>query len=216
MKQILNNLLILGLVSTALNAGGKNFTPAETPVVPLIPVISPNPFYIGVGLVESSISRDPCPCLNTTDDIEDHRYGAVLRVGWDYNQYIGLEGRALKTFDSSAFSETTHYGVYVKPQYHILDSVNLYVLLGYGKTIVDIDNGNISTEDSVSGFAYGIGFEYDFSKENSQGEYTRVFDNQGDQEEGWGLWVDYQRLLHNEGSSNLDTDIVTAGITYDF
>jgi opacity protein-like surface antigen len=216
MKHLISKLLVTTLVVVNINAGGKNTISPVTPIVPIIPKINPIPFYIGVGLIAANIERDPCPCKPDGEDIKDHRYGAVFRAGWDYNQYVGLEARALKTFGSSAFSETTHYGVYVKPQYHVVDSVNVYALLGYGKTEVDMDNGIMSCSKSKSGFAYGLGFEYDFSKENSQGEYTRVFDNQGDQEEGWGLWVDYQRLLHNEGSMHLDNDIVTAGITYDF
>ena len=44
--------------------------------------------------------------------------------------------------------------------------------------------------------------------------YEGGFDGQGDQERGWGLFVDYQRLLIK--SDVPDMDVVSAGVTYDF
>jgi len=216
-KQIINSLFITVCLTVNMSAGGKkNIVPAETPIVPIIPMVYPNPIYIGVGLIQANIQRDPCACMRSQTDIKDHRYGAVFRVGADYNQYIGVEARALKSLGSKAFSITKHYGVYVKPQYHFLDSMNIYALLGYGKTTVVLDNGKIYSENTKNSFAYGLGFEYDFTKEKSKGQYSRAFDNQGEQEGGFGLWLDYQKLFNNVGANNLNSSIITMGITYDF
>ena len=195
-------------------AGGKIAAVAVAPVVP-VDIVDPNPFYIGVGVMISMIQRDPC-CFLATGDLKDHRYGGIVRLGADYNQYIGMEFRALKSLESSAFSDVEHYGIYLKPQYHITDSVNMYALAGYGKTTVDYTNGVKASHNTHNGFSYGVGFEYDFSKENSNEVYDRVYDNQGDQEEGWGMWIDYQHLLSDEWWMHTDCDIVSVGITYDF
>ena len=216
-------MLTLSIMVTALIvngfAGGKYSTPSKakiTSIPPLPPVIVPNPLYIGIGAVVSTVKRDPCPCDPNDDRLTDTRYGAVARVGADYNQYLGLEGRFFKTFGSDAFSTVQHYGLYIKPQYHFIDEMNIYGLLGYGKTTIDYTNGIISRTTAKSGLAYGIGLEYDIFKEKKAGRYLRHFDNQGDQEKGFGVWMDFQHLLHKVGKYNSNSNIGTVGITYDF
>jgi OOP family OmpA-OmpF porin len=208
--------LIVSLSISGVYAGGKN---TKEPASPIAAIVKPsvNPFYIGVGAVASFIDRDPCICNPDGDNLKDERYGAVARLGYDYNQYIGAEARVLKTFGSDTFSEITHYGLYLKPQFHITNESNIYLLLGYGRTEVKYDTGKLSSDESDNGFSYGIGLEYDLSDDSiSDNRYDREFDGQGDQEKGWGLWVDYQHLLSDSGSFHTDSDIITAGVTYDF
>jgi OOP family OmpA-OmpF porin len=221
MRYIRNTLLTLTVaaaVSTQSMAGGKLIAPVDAPVIPIVvpTTFNPLPIYIGIGAIAAFISRDACPCADEGSEIEDHRYGGVVRAGWDFNQYVGIEARALKTFGSDTFSTTEHYGLYLKPQYHVADQVNVYGLLGYGRTTVDYDNGIKSSHNPSNGFSYGAGFEYDLSQDTSEGNYARVFDGQGDQEKGWGLWLDFQHLLNNEGPMHTDNNIITGGITYDF
>jgi OOP family OmpA-OmpF porin len=66
-----------------------------------------------------------------------------------------------------------------------------------------------------AGLSVGFGLEYDMSDDEAV-VADRAFDGQGDQEKGWGIWVDYQNLLHNEGTNDIKANIVTAGVTYDF
>ncbi len=213
----IRDITILSMFLTAnILAGGKNLAPAPSPVIPVPVEIDPIPIYIGLGAVATFINRDPCPCNPDGDDLEDTRYGMVARIGWDFNQYVGIEARALKTFGDDAFSETKHYGLYLKPQYHFADQTNVYGLLGYGRTEVDYTNGVLSSHNTSNGFSYGVGFEYDLSSDESEGDYHRAFDGQGDQEKGWGLWIDFQHLLSNDGPMHTDNNIVTAGVTYDF
>ena len=220
-KVIIANSSII-LATNILVAGGKVIVPAYTEVIPIPPPkqISPVPVYIGVGAVASSISRDSCSCDPTGADLKDLRYGGIVRLGYDFNNYFGIEARALKTFGSNVFSEVSHYGIYAKPQYHVADAANVYALLGYGQTTVDYTNGVLSSHNPKSGFSYGAGFEYDFNgedaEEGAEEGYSRTFDGQGDQEEGWGIWADIQNLLTDEGLMHTNSNIVTAGITYDF
>lgn len=204
-------------LATTSYAGGKNGAAPVSSIVPIVPVpmVNPWPIYVGLGLLAVNLDRDPCPCGNKTE-IKDLRYGGIVRLGWDFNNYIGVEARWLKTFENNVFSETEHYGLYLKPQYHIAPQMNIYGLLGYGNTTIDYTNGVRSSTTDENGFSYGAGFEYDFGSDVSQGTYSRTFDGQGDQEKGWGMWVDVQHLLSNAGAVHTTSNILTAGITYDF
>ncbi len=204
---------IIALVISS-HAGGKFVAPAVAAVAPILPVVNPWPVYVGLGLVAANLDRNPCLCGEA--ESEDLRYGGILRLGWDFNNYIGIEARALKTFEDDVFSETEHYGIYLKPQYHVTPQMNIYGLLGYGTTNIDYTNGVRESTTEEDGFSYGAGFEYDFGSDESLGTYNRAFDGQGNQEKGWGMWVDVQHLLSNAGAVNTTSNIMTAGITYDF
>ncbi len=214
MKQILTVYMVVATLVSYTHAGGKVVAPIEAPVTPIPPVVNPIPLYVGIGALASLINRDGCIC--SPDAMKDRRFGGVARIGYDFNNYFGLEARGLKTFGNDMFSDITHYGLYLKPQYHFIDQMNIYGLIGYGKTTVDYTNGIQSSTTKANGLAYGVGFEYDFGSDDTDGEYDRGFDGQGDQEQGWGFWVDAQRLLNKEGTFNTNSDVVTAGITYDF
>jgi len=215
MKRTLLSLITIISLTGTLYAGGKYVAPVEAPVEPIPPVINPIPVYIGIGLVVAGLSRD-CPCADGSR-LKDMTYGGIIRVGWDFNDYIGIEARALKASLEDDFSKTTHYGLFLKPQYHVADQINIYGLLGYGRTTVDYNNHQgRSSKLSKNGLSYGAGLEYDLSEDKSEGEYARTFDGQGDQEKGWGIWVDYQHLLNGEGKFDTDSNIATAGVTYDF
>jgi opacity protein-like surface antigen len=214
-RELTLSLMAAAAITTQSMAGGKVVAPVEAEVVPIV-VPSPIPFYIGLGAIAAFINRDACDCSEDRSDIKDHRYGGIVRIGWDYNQYWGIEARALKTFGSDTFSTTEHYGLFFKPQYHVVDQANVYGLLGYGRTTVDYTNGIRSSHNVSNGFSYGAGIEYDLSGDSRVENYLRGFDGQGDQEEGWGLWLDFQHLLNNSGPMHTDNNIVTGGITYDF
>ncbi|HFQ61139.1 MAG TPA: porin family protein [Epsilonproteobacteria bacterium] len=213
MKKIIITLGTIVALTNVVYAGGKKVAPVEAEVLPVPAVINPIPIYLGIGVIASAVSKE-CPCGNDVRQ-KDMTYGAILRAGWDFNKYIGIEGRVLRANIEKDFSTTTHYGLYLKPQYHFIDSMNVYGLLGYGKTKVEgcgFNNGTLSK----NGFSYGAGFEYDLSSDTSAGQYARDFDGQGNQEKGWGLWADYQNLFQNEGIFKVKTNIFSVGITYDF
>jgi len=213
MQQSIRSIVIGFFVVLSFGyAGGKAVAPATAPVEPVAPVITPWPLYVGVGGVVAGVSRD-CACADT-ERLKDLTYGGIVRAGWDFNPYLGIEARYLRSFLDKDFSTVEHYGIFLKPQYHITRQSNIYVLIGYGKTTA---TGCTSTGDlTKSGLSFGVGFEYDLGADAPKGIYTRAFDGQGDQEEGWGVWVDYQHLLYKEGVFRTNTNVVTAGMTYDF
>jgi OOP family OmpA-OmpF porin len=209
MKNTVAKIALSSLLVSGILVAGKNVAPVEAPVVPVVGI---NPLYVGLGLLWSGTSVD-CPCANDVRKKET-TYGVIGRIGYDFNQYIGIEARAFKASLDKDFAETTHYGIYLKPQYHITDKLNVYGLVGYGKTEIDFSCTTMDDYDDA-GLSMGIGFEYDMSDDSAVAT-SRNFDGQGDQEKGWGIWVDYQNLLHNEGAKDIKANIVTAGVTYDF
>jgi OOP family OmpA-OmpF porin len=217
MKKTVSIITLGTLLATgSLYAGGD-----IAPIAAVAPIVDPNPFYVGVGLIWAGVSRD---CFTTgcteTVRLKDSTWGGIIRAGWEYNQYVGIEGRALKATLDSDWGETTHYGIYLKPQYPVSEQVNIYGLLGYGHTEIYTDCLAIQDHTfKYDGFSYGIGLEYDLSDRESdreEGEYDRPFDGHMDQEKGWGLWIDYQNLMNNEGPDNFKSNIITFGVTYDF
>jgi len=223
MKKAIQIISLSSIMATSNLFGGGN-------IAPVIPIeeVDPNPFYVGVGLLWAGLSRDCfCPPDQTTR-LKDSTWGGIIRTGYDYNQYIGLEARALQSsIETDWTDKTTHYGIFLKPMMPVGEQINIYALLGYGHTKVKTDDPYLKDKYSYNGFSYGIGIEYDLSdkeddyeahKENESDVLTfdREFDGQGDQEKGWGLWIDYQNLMHNKGPDNYKTNIISFGITYDF
>jgi OOP family OmpA-OmpF porin len=212
MKRMIAKVALTSLLLSGVIVAGKNVAPVEAPVAPVVDI---NPFYIGLGLLWSGTSRD-CLCdgENNVRRLKNTSYGFIGRIGYDFNPYIGIEARAFKASIDSNFADTTHYGIYMKPQYHVTDKLNIYGLIGYGQTKIDCNIAGTSMYDEA-GASFGFGFEYDMSDDETV-VADRTFDGQGDQEKGWGIWVDYQNFLNDEGSAKIKSNIVTAGVTYDF
>jgi len=181
--------------------------PVVTTHVPVAPAkkVVPNGFYAGLGI--TGVRYDSgCDCK--TVDTKDTSYGGVVRVGYDFNRYVGVEARGAKT---AGDSEVDHVGVYVKPMIPITQQSNIYGLIGAAHTKV---KGDLPHADADS-LALGAGIEVDLSKDIPRdGRYARSFDGQGDQEKGLGLFVDYERMIVKDDAP--DVDAVSAGVTYDF
>ena len=200
-KQTLIVLASSLLLTLSANAG-KNATPADSPVVPVV-----TPFYIGIGGVVGMVSTD-CACAGKAAGVRKYdttNFGGILRVGYDFNPSFGIEARFLRSQLSQNFATTTHYGLYAKPQIHISDAVNVYALIGYGHTKIDCKYKTNPLYEG-NGWNFGGGVEYDFASH----------DGQGDTEQGWGAFVDYQNTLRDAGVNKVRSNIISAGITYDF
>ena len=158
--------------------------PIKIPVV--VPVVKPKeekPWYLGAGLVGAKVDNGNC---------EDITYGAMVKAGYDFNDYVGVEARALKTNWEYEGAKIEHYGVFLKPQYPITEEINLYGLLGYAQTKT---SKRFVLDDN--GFAFGGGVDYDFGESDA-----------------FSLFVDYERLLQK---SNIpDLDAVALGLAYKF
>ena len=198
---------ILICLTMTLKAGG-DITAELTPVEPIGVKKEAVPVYIGIGSVAGRYF---------SSNYEDVTYGTVARVGYDFNQYLGVEARYLGTFwDEGAVhgQGLEHVGLFLKPMLPVTDNINTYGLLGYGWT----QTTGINSAIDDNGFSAGLGMEYNFSDKREYYDpniyYPEGFDGQADQEMGWGFFMDYQRLLIQ--SDIPDLDVVSAGITYDF
>jgi hypothetical protein len=198
MKKVIALLLVVSAVAFA----GKNVAPVQSPI---IPVDIASPFYIGAGLTYSFINRD-CPCDSSI--IRDGRLGPIFRLGWDYNDYLSVESRAIRTGGNSVFSTVSHYGLYLRPRYSFDEDWSIYALLGYGKSKVDYTNGIRSSTTEYTGFNYGFGMEYKLFNDNEN--------NTTSEPSPWSLWIDYQNLISGEGIFNTDANVINTGIRYTF
>jgi OOP family OmpA-OmpF porin len=184
--------------------------PVASPMVIKQKKIKPNGFYAGLGITGVQYGSD-CKDVSSSTRVEDRTYGAVARVGYDFNEFIGIEARGSKTNWNSNGSKVTHGGIYIKPMIPVTDSSNLYGLVGLAKTKVTGTLGSVDSE----GLALGAGIEVDLSKDNPKnGKYAREFNGRGDQERGVGLFMDYERMVVKSDAPDLDA--VSAGVTYDF
>jgi opacity protein-like surface antigen len=217
------DILLTLFVTSTLFAGGKGVEVVETPVEPLpLALATPSPIYLGVGLIGGRYSgKTACNC-----EYEDITYGAMIRAGIDFNQYFGIEARALGTFldaDELGGQKLSHIGLYAKPMLPIGESANIYGLMGYGYTRTSFEDKTGATASGLlsykkSAASAGVGLEVDFSSKEEDREmgveYPEGFDGQGDQERGWGAFIDYQRLAIDKDAPKMD--VVSAGVTYDF
>jgi len=217
MKKIVGLVWLVIAVGTVSYAG-KNVAPATSPVVVADEI---SPWYIGGGFVWAKYAIDGVNDNDVACHYEDVTYGAMLRGGYDFNQYFGIEARVLRTFwDKGPFGGVTlqHIGLYAKPQIPLSDRLNLYGLLGYGYTESLGTGARLKKFDHDSGFSAGIGLEYDLSDAEDEYEagagYDRAFDGHADQGKGWSLFVDYQRLLVKSGAP--DMDVISFGLRRDF
>lgn len=139
----------LGIIPSIINAGG-DITPGMEPYIEVIePVPVRNvatPIYLGVGFVTGRYTDDCC---------EDVTYGGVIRVGYEYNQFLGFEARLLKTFwgEGEPYGqELEHVGLFVKPMVSLGDNFNMYGLLGYGWTQTNT-SGTLNSAIDEYGFS---------------------------------------------------------------
>jgi OOP family OmpA-OmpF porin len=213
-------LLIVSLIVCLHAGGGKEVAPVEAKVLE-IPAEEISPWYIGAGLVQVDFLKDPCSPLDPLCRYEDVTNGLMLRGGYDFNPYFGIEARAAKTFwDKGPFGGVPleHIGIFLKPQYPMTERLNLYGLLGIGYTKNLGSGARLAYFDQDTGFSAGVGIEFDFS--DAKGDfledalYERDFDGYADQGRGWMLFVDYQRLLIKSGVP--DMDMFALGLRYDF
>ncbi len=239
MKNIKLSLIALMALGTFAYAGGDLVTvsPYETedielaeeayvepapvvePVVAPIPepvVVAPKPvkdiyangFYAGLGI---ATSRYETHCNCATKSGVDTTVGVMARVGYDFNKYVGIEARGIKTNWKADGGQVSHAGLFLKPMIPIGDATNIYGLVGMAKTKT---TGHLRTTDAEA-VALGAGVEVDLSKDTPKdGRYNRAFDGKGDQEKGLGLFADYERMVVKSGAPDLDA--VSAGVTYDF
>ena len=202
-RNIILSVAALAATGTLVYAGGDIVPVYEPVVAPEAIQYDSVPVYLGVGL-NRGVYNNSCKGGCTYEDVTG---GVTLRAGYDFNEYVGAELRYLATFwgaDDLGGQKLQHVGLYIKPMMPINEQLNVYGLVGYGITQTTTGGNKNLAEVDDDGFAAGLGLEYDIDTQDAEGAL----------ESGWGLFVDYQRLLIK--SDVPDMDVVSGGVTFDF
>ena len=209
MKKTIFSLTVAAALSTAAFAG-KNVAPVSIPPLPVPTkpkapvVVPPLGLYIGGGLtfVKSECQCDPsvkcgdgssCAKANSAKT-----YGINLKAGYSFNEYIAVEAKYLYTPWGDEDKTLKHYGIYLKPTAPVSENLDVYGLLGYGKTECE------TVKESYKGLAWGLGAEYTLGQKKDG------------LKEGWGVYAEYSRPLKKSGSKNITTNAVSGGVSYHF
>ncbi len=244
MKNIMLSSAALLVVGTQIVIAGGDIAPVE-PVVP-VPVVTNNDtsdFYIGLGLSDTRVFSTDSKWFGVAPTM-DEELSYTLLAGYNFNEYIGIEGRYSKSFTERDYADTTVWSIFLKPQYRFWETdpnkdgyddgyFTVYGLLGFGNTRVegtDGDNSNTSAWPSAlgqdilnkTGFQWGLGVSY-----------TLVDIDEGERKNTWSVFIDYTRdasdasisskLYHYLGTTTdnnvydkLTVDALTVGLIYTF
>lgn len=202
MKKILLSLASMYALGSLSYAGG-DIVPVKEPET-VLPTVKDSTYYLGLGLGSASVNND-----FTSEEISN--FSVMLQAGYQYNEYVALEGRYTFGFntdydpgitanqESDYEGDLYNWGIYVKPMYPIGDFA-IYALLGYGGvTLTELAGGDAYE----SGFQWGIGASYALNETVSVFvDYLSLYDDKG---------FDYRAEDHD-----IDADTWTIGVSYKF
>ncbi len=194
MKQTIYALLVSTILATSASATEQD--------VPITHAVRSH-FDIGVALSAVS-TRDASVALNIfkVTDGQDRLGNVTFLAGYDYNAYIGLEGRYTTTITAQDAVKMQGWSLFIKPVYPVAEAFDIYGLLGYGGITMD-PSSNHFVDVSDNGFQWGLGIDYRFGKTVSAFfDYT-------------SLAKDMDGLYWN-GAHKIDADAFTVGIRYAF
>jgi len=202
MRKLTTTIAALAIMTISANAG-KDYIPAPVEPIPVPVVNIPLGLYLGGGFTYASAE---CQCDDTvkfsdgsTSKVnESTTYGYNLKAGYTINEFLAVEAKYINTPWGDEDKSIKHYGIYLKPTYSVTDNLDIYALLGYGKTECD------TLKDSETGFAWGAGAEYTINKKNNG------------LKDGLGVYVEYLRPLKKTGNKDITVDMVNAGVSYHF
>ena len=159
-------------------------TPMPTPVPTIAPttrpVVTPTPkvveeklssgvggYYVGIAVSDMGVRADDRVNLLDSEAHQDLQKGLTFVGGYDFMKYLGAELRVALSLagEGKGQDNLTEYGIYLKPQYPILDNLNIYGLLGYSAINMSDPASKTSYNDNPfdgdnSGFSFGGGLNY--------------------------------------------------------
>jgi len=243
-KVALSAMAVLAL-STQMVMGGGDIAPVEPAVA--VPVVSDqednSDFYVGLGLIYNRIYATDSKWFSEVDT-EDNEGGISFIAGYNYNEYIGIEGRFTQSYWERDYADTTSWSIFLKPQYRFWETdpnnddydngyLTVYGLLGFGNTNVEGTDGDHEETSAwpeaigqdildETGFKWGIGISY-----------TLVDIDNGVRKNTWSFFIDYTRDMSDEsihsrlykyGNTGQDSkyydelsvDSLTVGVMYTF
>jgi len=219
MKKITLSIVAL----SALSMAGGNIASVEETIVETPMIEQSSAFYAGLGysyLTSNRTARlnkagDPLDG-SVVRDTDSTANNILLQAGYQFNQYLALEGRYTFSVGDHTLThnhlggvkedkdiDISNIALYLKPMYPIGDFI-IYGLLGYGKVQREF-NERPQHEWDGSGFQWGAGVQYEVAENFSIfADYT--------------LWYDEENEPHDRLPRQLDTDfsVVSVGLNYTF
>ncbi len=205
MRKIVLSVSAVVAMSSFVFAGGgmKDVEPAAEPVVVIPMAEELSGFYAGLGLSAVS-SRDAAVSMDFFDGKagQDRLGNVSFLAGYNYNEYIAVEGRYTTTFSDEDLVEMDGWSLFAKPQYPVSEDFSVYALLGFGGVTMDGVNGS-GVDVDETGFQWGVGLNY-LATENIS------------------VFVDYTSLANDmdgiywNGALEVDADAITLGVNYLF
>ena len=208
-KIVLSAAVIIGMSSFGF-AGGD-----VVPVAVPLDQVDESSYYIGLGVAavsnrESSISLD----FSGEKYGQDRTGNFTLLAGYDYNDYIGVEGRYTASFADEHQIEMSGWSIFLKPQYIFKDeneentNFKVYALVGFGGVKIDDIGNDWLVEMDDTGFQWGLGASYSL-RDVLDGTDVSVFADYTALARGFDALFFLDDL---EG----DVDALTVGLTYKF
>lgn len=202
MKKITLSLVSVMALGGLAFAGGDIAPVVDEPIM----MEDNSAFYIGIGYGYFNQNVDYVAVTDTDYEFESN--SVLLQAGYQYNQYVAVEGRYwIGVGDITVNSEDISgdydsWGLYVKPMYPVTEAFDIYALLGYASNSVSSNDGYYWDTD---GFSWGIGAQYE------------VTDNVV-------LFADYVSMANEDSveipndviDTNIDLYTVNIGISYKF
>ena len=235
MKRIVLSLSS-AIVLTGFVFGGESIAPISSE-----PVAEVSFWYAGGAIIYHRTYSGDKHWFNESIATQDETGGLTAIVGYNYNDYLAFEGRVSGTFFSKDYSDSTNYGIYVKPYYKFIDDehrsteeqsgfFSVYGLLGLGVVKVKAADGAIPAHQEdigktildESSFQWGLGLSYTFVDLGDKESIENIHD--GD----ITIYLEYLNLisdadiysrLYNYDSTyydKLSQDSISAGVTYRF
>ena len=149
--------------------------------------------YAGLGLGANSLKFS---------DSSNTIITLSLVAGYTFNQYLAAESRATIGVSNSKSIDYKNMSLFVKPKYEVMSGLDIYSLVGVGKTSANSINGD-DTKASKATMQLGVGAGYKL-------------------ENNFKIFADYTYLGKNTNAkyknapSTLKSGSLTAGVTYDF
>ena len=201
MKKIVLSVVTMAAVSTACFAV-EDAAPVEPMLGTPFMAASHSGLYLGLGLSATAVSNGSISIFSDESG-QDRTVDVLFQMGYEVNPYIAVEGRYSTSVSKGDFLERDAWGLYLKPQYPVSESMNVYALLGYGGMTLNATNvAKVALDDN--GFQWGIGASYDMSSNIA-------------------LFVDYVSIANDlsadaypYGSTNISSASLTVGVTYKF
>ena len=204
MKKFTYSIAAVMAMSSFVIAGGDIEPIVQPMVVEAIPVVEDySSFYVGAGY--SYVSAD----IDGTE--EGNAYSLI--AGYNYNQYIAIEGRYIRTFGDMEVSndqsfldrpdgdyerEVTSAAIFLKPQYPVSEEFTVYGLLGYGAVDARLTDAD--------GFQWGLGAKYMITANVGVFiDYTSLYDGDMD---------NVETFVNNTWDSQITSTNI--GFTYSF